>query len=148
MSEICAFGAKTHLPRLLKRVQAGERFVITRHNRPVVESIPFRTHDAGKIRPAINELKAFQKAHDLGGLSVRQMIEEGRRYCDVRARLLGHDGLGLPRRSCSKWERTTWKPSKKQCRTGRTILADHGAGLVACRSADAGRATEGAPRHQ
>ena len=69
MSEICAFGAKTHLPRLLKRVQAGERFVITRHNRPVVESIPFRTHDAGKIRPAINELKAFQKAHDLGGLS-------------------------------------------------------------------------------
>ena len=79
MSEIGAFEAKTHLPRLLKRVQAGERFVITRHNRPVAELIPFRTHDAGKIRTAIADLKAFQKTHDLGGLSVRQMIEEGRR---------------------------------------------------------------------
>ena len=80
MSEIDAFEAKTHLPRLLKRVQAGECFVITRHNRPVAELIPFRKHDAGKIRAAIDDLKAFQKTQDLGGLSVRQMIEEGRRY--------------------------------------------------------------------
>ena len=80
MSEIGAFEAKTHLPRLLKRVQAGERFVITKHNRPVAELIPFRTHDASKIRAAIDDLKAFQKTHDLGGLSERQMIEEGRRY--------------------------------------------------------------------
>ena len=80
MSEIGAFEAKTHLPRLLKRVQAGERFVITRHNRPVAESIPFRTHGAGKIRAAIDDLEAFQETHDLRGLSVRQMIEEGRRH--------------------------------------------------------------------
>ena len=80
MAEIGAFEAKTHLPRLLKRVQAGERFVITRHNRPVAESIPFRTRDAGKIWTAIDELKAFQKIHELGGPTVRQMIEEGRRY--------------------------------------------------------------------
>ena len=80
MSEIGAFEAKTHLPRLLKRVQAGERFVITRHNRPVTELILFRTHDASKIRAVIDELKAFQKIHELGGPSVRQMIEEGRRY--------------------------------------------------------------------
>ena len=80
MSEIGAFEAKTNLPRLLKRVQAGERFVITKHNRPVAELIPFRTQEAGKIRAAIDDLKAFQKTHDLGGLSVRQMIEEGRRY--------------------------------------------------------------------
>ena len=80
MSEIGAFEAKTHLPRLLKRVQAGERFVITRHNRPVAELIPFRTPDAGKIRAAIDDLKAFQKTCEPGGPSVRQMIEEGRRY--------------------------------------------------------------------
>ena len=76
MSEIGVSKAKTHLPRLLKRVQAGERFVITRHNHPVAELIPFRTRDAGKIRAAIDDLKAFQKTHDLGGLSVRQMIRE------------------------------------------------------------------------
>ena len=80
MPEIDAGEARTHLPRLLKRGQAGERFVITRHNRPVAELIPFRTPDAGKIRAAIDDLKAFQKTHDLEGRPVRQMIEEGRRY--------------------------------------------------------------------
>ena len=80
MPQIGAFEARTHLPRLLKRVQAGERFVITKHNHPVAELIPFRTHDADKIRAAINDLKAFQKTHALGGLPVRQMIDEGRRY--------------------------------------------------------------------
>ena len=80
MSEIGAFEAKTNLPQLLKRVQAGERFVITRHNHPVAELIPFRERDSGRIRDAIDDLKAFRKTHDLGGISVRQMIEEGRRY--------------------------------------------------------------------
>ena len=79
MSEIGAFEARTNLPRLLKRVQAGERFVITRHNHPVAELIPFRERDSGWIRDAIDDLKAFQKTHSLGGISVRQMIEEGRR---------------------------------------------------------------------
>ncbi len=79
MSEVGAFEAKTNLPRLLKRVQAGERFVITRHNRPVAELIPFRERDVGRIRDAIDDLKAFQNTHRLGGLTVREMVEEGRR---------------------------------------------------------------------
>ena len=80
MTEIGAFDAKTHLPRLLKRVQDGERFVITRHNRPVAELIPFRARDSDRIRAAIESLKEFQKVHSLGGLSVRGLIEEGRRF--------------------------------------------------------------------
>lgn len=78
MSHIGAFEAKTHLPNLLRRVSAGERFVITRHGRPVAELIPFQTTDTGRIRAAIDDLKAFQATHSLGGLSVRDMIEEGR----------------------------------------------------------------------
>ena len=80
MSEVGAFEAKTNLSRLLKRVQEGERFVITKHNRPVAELIPFRPRDAGKIRDAIDSMKAFQETHSLAGLSVRQMIAEGRKY--------------------------------------------------------------------
>ena len=80
MPEIGAFEAKTQLSRLLQRVQAGERFVITRHNRPVAELIPFQPHNADQVRDAINGLKAFQETHRLEGLSVRRMIEEGRRY--------------------------------------------------------------------
>jgi prevent-host-death family protein len=80
MSEIGAFEAKTHLPRLLERVQKGERFVITKHGHPVAELIPFRERHSDTIRAAIDDLKAFQQTHGLGGLSVREMIEEGRRY--------------------------------------------------------------------
>ena len=80
MPTIGAFEAKTHLPKLLRRVANGERFVITRHNRPVAELIPFQPHDSDKVRAAIAGLKAFQDTHSLGGLSVRALIEEGRRY--------------------------------------------------------------------
>ena len=80
MLEIGAFEAKTHLPKLLQRVESGERFVITKHNRPVAELIPFGAHDADKVRTAIAGLKAFQETHRLRGLSVRRMIEAGRRF--------------------------------------------------------------------
>ena len=79
MPEVGAFEAKTHLPRLLERVRKGERFVITKHGNPVAELIPFRKRDPERIRAAIDDLKAFQEAHSLGGLSVRELIEEGRK---------------------------------------------------------------------
>ena len=67
MSELSAFEAQANLPRLLKRVQAGERFVITRHNRPVAEWIPFKERNVGRIRNAIDDLKAFRKRTVLEG---------------------------------------------------------------------------------
>lgn len=78
MPHIGAFEAKTHLSRVLRRVQTGERFVITRHGQPIAELIPFQTGDAEQVQAAIDDLKAFQETHSLGGLSVRDMIEEGR----------------------------------------------------------------------
>ena len=80
MSEIGAFEAKTHLPQLLRRVQAGERFVITRHNLPVAELIPFQPRNTAEVRSAIDDLKMFQETHSLGGLSVRRLLEEARKY--------------------------------------------------------------------
>lgn len=80
MREIGAYEAKTHLPKLLERVEKGERFVITRHGRAVAELIPISQRNPQKIRKAIENLKVFQKTHSLGGLSVREMIKEGRKY--------------------------------------------------------------------
>ncbi len=80
MSEIGAFEAKTHLPKLLQRVEAGERFIITRHNRPVAELVPFRPRDSARVQSAIDALKAFRNTHSLGGLSVRRIVEEARRH--------------------------------------------------------------------
>lgn len=80
MSTITASDAKTHLSRLLWRVQEGERFVITKHSRPVAELIPFSGRDPVRIHAAIERLAAFQKTHSLRGLSVRELIEDGRRF--------------------------------------------------------------------
>lgn len=80
MAEIGAFEAKTHLPQLLQRVQAGERFVITKHSRPVAELVPFQSRDSGKVQSAIDALKEFQKTHSLDGLSVRTIVEKARKY--------------------------------------------------------------------
>ena len=79
MSEIGASEAKTHFSRLLRRVEAGERFVITRLNRPVAELVPFQARDSGKVQSAIDALKEFQQTHSLGGRSVRQIIEQARK---------------------------------------------------------------------
>ena len=80
MSEIGAFEAKTRLPQLLRRVEAGERFVITKHSRPVAELVPVRPRDSGKVQSAIDALKEFQQTHSLDGPSVRRIIEEARKY--------------------------------------------------------------------
>lgn len=79
MSVIGAFEAMTNLPKLLRRVQNGERFVITKHHLPVAELIPYRQRDTARIRAAIDSLAEFQETHRLEGLLVREMIEEGRR---------------------------------------------------------------------
>jgi antitoxin (DNA-binding transcriptional repressor) of toxin-antitoxin stability system len=80
MPEIGALEAKTQLPQLLQRVEAGERFVITRHSHSVAELIPFQPCNSHNMREAIAGLKAFQETHRLAGLSVRRMIEEGRKH--------------------------------------------------------------------
>ena len=80
MSEIGAHEARVRLLRLLRRVEAGERFVITRHERPVAELIPYRGVDRDQIRKAIEGLREFRQSHSLGGLAIRELIGEGRRY--------------------------------------------------------------------
>lgn len=80
MPQIGAHEARTRLPQLLRRVQEGERFVITKHGRPVAELIPVGEISRDRVRAAIEDLKTFQKSHSLQGLSVRELIEEGRKY--------------------------------------------------------------------
>ena len=40
MTPIGVYDAKTQLPKLLERVRRGERFVITKHGRPVAQLVP------------------------------------------------------------------------------------------------------------
>ncbi len=77
--EVGAYEAKTHLPRLLERVQQGERVTITKHGVPVAMLVPVVPVDKPDIHAVIDELKAFATGHSAGGTTLREMIEEGRR---------------------------------------------------------------------
>jgi prevent-host-death family protein len=73
------YEAKTHLPKLLARVAKGEQITITRHGVPIARIVPIRSRGRATVATAIAELRAFRKAHTLGRVSLRRLIEEGRR---------------------------------------------------------------------
>lgn len=73
-----AYEAKTHLPRLLEQVERGERIVITKHGIPVAIMESVLRSDLVPVQSAIEQMKAFRRGRRLGGLALREMIEEGR----------------------------------------------------------------------
>jgi prevent-host-death family protein len=79
METVGAYEAKTHLPRLLERVLKGERITITKHGVPVAVLQPPDPSKKVDIRSVVVELRKFRDKHRLGGTSIRDMIEEGRR---------------------------------------------------------------------
>jgi prevent-host-death family protein len=77
---IGSFDAKTHLPALLERVRAGERITITKHGVPVAVLAPVENPGTKNRKQVIEQLKAFGRGRKLPeGLTVRDLIEEGRR---------------------------------------------------------------------
>jgi prevent-host-death family protein len=77
MSSVGAYEAKTHLPALLAKVERGETVTITRHGRPIAKLVPVDIQ-----RPVVEvfvELDGLRDGVTTGGVSIRDMIEEGRR---------------------------------------------------------------------
>ncbi len=79
METVGAFEAKTHLPKLLERVLKGERITITKHGVPVAELHPLGPKQKMDTKSVIDEIKKFRDEHRLGDISIREMIEKGRR---------------------------------------------------------------------
>ena len=79
MRQVGSYEAKTHLPRLLDEVARGETITITKHGVPVAVLGPIARRSSMTTTEAIAGLRAFRQAHPLGGLSIRDLIDEGRR---------------------------------------------------------------------
>ena len=79
METVGAYEAKTHLPKLLERVMKGERITITKHGVPVAVLQPPDTGKVVDTKSIIAELRKLRNKHTLDGLSIRKMIEDGRR---------------------------------------------------------------------
>lgn len=79
MRSIGSYEAKTHLPRLLDEVAKGERITITKHGRPVAVLVPPGAVRDLDIDAVMKVMREFREAHPLKGVSIRELIDEGRR---------------------------------------------------------------------
>lgn len=80
MRKVGAYEAKVHLSRLLDAVSDGEEITITRHGVPVAHLVPVRDRPRRNVEEAVARMRQARKGRTLDGLSVREMIEEGRRF--------------------------------------------------------------------
>ena len=79
MKAVGAYEAKTHLSRLLDKISKGERIVITKHGTPIAVLQQPDSSEKGDPATVIAEIREFREHHSLGGLTIRELIEEGRR---------------------------------------------------------------------
>ncbi|MDR2991426.1 MAG: type II toxin-antitoxin system prevent-host-death family antitoxin [Burkholderiaceae bacterium] len=79
MSEVALFEAKNKLSGLLDQVAVGEEFIITRHGKAVARLAPVEpAFDRVKARQAARMLLEARKGVTLGGLSIKELVNEGR----------------------------------------------------------------------
>lgn len=80
MKEIGAFEAKNTLSALLDLAEAGEEIVITRHGKEVARLVPPKgTINRDAARQAAQRIREMRKGITLGGLSIKDLVNEGRR---------------------------------------------------------------------
>ena len=79
MKQVGIYEAKSKLSQLVDDAARGEAVVITRHGRPVARLVPVDVP-----RPAIAEtieaIRDFRKGRRLDGVSIKELINEGRKH--------------------------------------------------------------------
>ncbi len=61
LKEIGSYDAKTKLPEILRRVEAGESFTITNRGKPIADLIPSRASHRHKAESAISNILNARK---------------------------------------------------------------------------------------
>jgi prevent-host-death family protein len=81
MKKVGAFEAKNRLGQLLDLVERGEEVVITRHGKVVARLVPPKTGCSRfwEAREAAQRIRNMSRGVTLGGLRIKDLIEEGRR---------------------------------------------------------------------
>jgi len=80
MKTVGAFEAKTHLNELLRQVSEGETIRITRRGIPVAKLVPAGEGEHKDLKQIVRDIREIRKGANLRGLTIRKLIDEGRRY--------------------------------------------------------------------
>jgi prevent-host-death family protein len=80
MTSVGLFEAKTHLSALVERVAQGEEITITKHGVAVAVLAPAANRRKKDPRKVAERIRALRRGARLEGVTIRQLIEEGRRY--------------------------------------------------------------------
>ena len=79
MREIGAFEAKNKLGTLLDWVAGGEEVLITRRGKPAARLVPAEPGiDRTGARRAADNIRARSVGASLGGLKIKDLVDEGR----------------------------------------------------------------------
>jgi prevent-host-death family protein len=78
-TEIGAFDAKTRLSEILRKVEQGERFTITKRGRAVADVVPTQARNQRAIDVAVEQLINFPRIKGIPGDTVLEWIREGRK---------------------------------------------------------------------
>jgi prevent-host-death family protein len=82
MHTVGSYEAKTHLPELLDRVARGDTVLITKRGVPVAQLVPPGPPARPNPSDVIEDLIAYSRSQrrTLGGMTIRALIEDGRRF--------------------------------------------------------------------
>jgi len=78
LEEIGSYDAKTKLPEILRRVEAGESFTITNRGKPIADVVPSRANSRLKCKTAISNIKKAKK-YEVSDSELKEMMESGRK---------------------------------------------------------------------
>ncbi len=79
MQTVSVLEAKNRLTALLEAVEEGDEVLITRRGKPVARLVPAEPgFDRVRVRRAAEGLRAASKGLTLGGLTLKDLISEGR----------------------------------------------------------------------
>jgi len=78
LEEIGSYDAKTKLPEILRRVEAGEAFTITNRGKPVADLVPSRSSGRIKTEVAIHNILEAKK-HQVSDSTLKELMGSGRK---------------------------------------------------------------------
>ena len=80
MHSVGSFEAKTHFAALLERVAKGGSIQITRRGVPFAKLVPAGAPERKDLKKIAEEIRELRKGSLLRGLSIRELIAQGRRF--------------------------------------------------------------------